>query len=1365
MIKNFRTKSSKRILAFCMALLMILSLIPVNTSTVFAYESEGLEETNGDLITDTDTSEEITMNEDSEGNETVETTNPKKTLSGGETVKQNQEDGVAVVSDLDSSKKEDTNTSAVFALKQGEVFITTADGKNTAELSLTYTPEEGAETAVTWSSSDEKIATVDANGKITAVANGMAVITVKAGETLEDTCNVYVGYPVFFTSAQDLKVKVSDYVTSFEVYSYVKIDEEESTENPVVLAEETNEENEPKQDTSEGAIKSSYVILLDAGAYTYTATGDGYYGSTCAFTVKEDGTVAYTSNWTSTVKTSYGLDKMLDTVTGTFHLELETFTPSSNQGAWDGTTLDVSWFDPAKTEHHIKTPAQLAGLAAIVNGIYNEEITTIIDSTGTYTADEYKKLSSAKIVEGCSSIGEATGPNGGNQVSSSDYYYSRLGYDFDGMTVYLDADLDMGGYQDENGNWTGARYMPIGGQYTMYYVKTELSDGFSHLGSSFNGTLDGQGHTVYNIYCNRYSATNFGDSSSIGLVGRLGIHDSDYTAWQSTNGKEGNYPAVNPSVRNVAVDGFIYGRRSVGGVVGKVGQTSASTLSDGTIGGIIENCVNFATVKGTDKKGCAGICGASWNKGVIRNCVNFGTISQTMSSPAGGITGYNEFPIVNCYNTGSISAASNSYAMAIGTNNGGSGNDIRNCYWLTGTASGGGYYGIVNDKTQIVEVTDGYSEGVQAIEYLKSDSFLKAIRGTGRGWTFAKETDFIYTRANGFPVPVIFTDDDATITSIEKKEDVTKLTYAEGEKFDTTGLKVYAKWSDGVEELIEDFTLSIDRELLLTDKEITVSKTVAGKTWSHTYQIEVVEKQLDSIKVSTQPTRRVYNEEDTFDPTGMKVALTFTNKKTAYAIYTDGKFVDMTDAAVEYNISLNPSIEEKLGYEKWNGQKVTVTCTYKNETRTAETSALTVVSKENRPEQDENGVYLVSSADELNWVSNQVKVGVQLDISVKLTNDITLNDEYKPIGSTTLTKYAGTFDGDGHKITLNYTPKSGTYYGVFGYVNGATIRNLIVDGEVSVANYAAGVVAHATNAKIENCINKANITITASTGYSAGIAAAAITSEIVNCGNEGNLTGGRCAGIAGNLQGGIVKSCYNNGDLSTVSAVGGITAYASAKPYELTDCYNWGTISGSGNSALYAVGGIAGYDATNSTISNVYNLGTITYTTKESKFVGAIVGRKYGTVSNYYWLNSCAATYANGGTTPDTEGLCTTAVDLISGVLAIKDTTFKANDGCFPVLNWQTVCGHDMKEDVCIRCGAEKTNGDGGDTNPSDPIWGDINGDSEIDIKDSMLLRRYLAGWDVEINLFECDLNEDGNVDVKDSMLLRRYLAGWNINN
>lgn len=60
-------------------------------------------------------------------------------------------------------------------------------------------------------------------------------------------------------------------------------------------------------------------------------------------------------------------------------------------------------------------------------------------------------------------------------------------------------------------------------------------------------------------------------------------------------------------------------------------------------------------------------------------------------------------------------------------------------------------------------------------------------------------------------------------------------------------------------------------------------------------------------------------------------------------------------------------------------------------------------------------------------------------------------------------------------------------------------------------------------------------------------------------------------------------------------------------------------------------------------------------------------------------------------------------------------------------------------------------------------LYGDVNEDEIVDVKDSALIKRYLAGWDVAINRSVADVNVDGMTDVKDSALIKRYLAGWDV--
>ena len=78
---------------------------------------------------------------------------------------------------------------------------------------------------------------------------------------------------------------------------------------------------------------------------------------------------------------------------------------------------------------------------------------------------------------------------------------------------------------------------------------------------------------------------------------------------------------------------------------------------------------------------------------------------------------------------------------------------------------------------------------------------------------------------------------------------------------------------------------------------------------------------------------------------------------------------------------------------------------------------------------------------------------------------------------------------------------------------------------------------------------------------------------------------------------------------------------------------------------------------------------------------------------------------------------------------------------------------HNYVNGFCSDCGAEKP--------PYTP--GDCNEDGQISKADLLRLQKYLAGWDVEINLDAADCNGDGNVSKADQLRLQKYLAGWDV--
>lgn len=147
-----------------------------------------------------------------------------------------------------------------------------AKGKTYA-LKANVTPAGSVDGAVTWSSSKKSVAKVDANGVVTAVKKGTAVITATTAGGLKAECKVTVTIPaakVYLTPAMTIKKGTTRTLTAsvFPKDTTDKITWKTSNKKVVTI-------------TAKGKIKG-----VKAGTATITATASNGKKATCKVTVK-----------------------------------------------------------------------------------------------------------------------------------------------------------------------------------------------------------------------------------------------------------------------------------------------------------------------------------------------------------------------------------------------------------------------------------------------------------------------------------------------------------------------------------------------------------------------------------------------------------------------------------------------------------------------------------------------------------------------------------------------------------------------------------------------------------------------------------------------------------------------------------------------------------------------------------------------------------------------------------------------------------------------------------------------------------------------------------------------------------------------
>lgn len=223
----------------------------------------------------------------------------------------------------------------------------------------------------------------------------------------------------------------------------------------------------------------------------------------------------------------------------------------------------------------------------------------------------------------------------------------------------------------------------------------------------------------------------------------------------------------------------------------------------------------------------------------------------------------------------------------------------------------------------------------------------------------------------------------------------------------------------------------------------------------------------------------------------------------------------------------------------------------------------------------------IKTADELIEFASLVNSGADyskfvIDGAVILGKDIDLAGAvWTPIGAACIkndgsvlggTPFTGIFDGKGHcidnfKVNVDADADDCTAAGLFGALNGATVKNVVVganavlDGKSKKASYIGGVAGFILSSTIDGCTNKASLCVTAATENIreclAGIVGEMYTLEgnasyVKNCVNEGKVTS---------------KNSVNTKNGGTGLSVAGIVGFSDGKEFNfIQDCTNKATI-------------------------------------------------------------------------------------------------------------------------------------------------------------------------------------------------------------
>lgn len=862
---------------------------------------------------------------------------------------------------------------------------------------------------------------------------------------------------------------------------------------------------------------------------------------------------------------------------------------------------------------------------------------------------------------------------------------------FKDATVKIGKDIDLGGLTASGYGISSNQWVALKG---------------------FQGTLDGQGHTISGIYVNS-SQDNQGFFEN--LTSTCTLKDLHLKGKVSGGDYVGGLvgKSFGATISGCSFDGMVTGGHQYGYIGGIVGHASGNVINckvsgsvisnlnsindiqlTGATGGIvgyainciIEKCENNAAVNG-NAFSIGGIAGHMFMMSKISDCINNGSVNgmQFVGGIAGRVTVQGERLVVHCVNNGSIRGTT--YVGGIMGTMVGYGASAEEC----------ANHGSVEGKSYASGIL-GYSEASRIRKCYNTGNITASYSAAG-----------IIAKDCGFGVEDSY--NLGNITAIENY---------------SGGITAFATNAEGEGSMINCYNMG--KVIAASGSDPLGNVFNNGEIFKNCYYL--ADKESTLLHCTAKTMGSFTNGEVAYQ-LGNSYGQTIGSD--SHPVFRTEKNVVLTDGFNYYNEGQKPSHTHKFGAwisdgEKnhkhtcgcgetetaahtWDGGIVTKAAT---ETatgiRTYTCTACSAVKTEVIPVK--NDTVRIGTLAELQAFATDVDGGSNYSgKKVLLMADIDASSlSWNPVGYYTnkddFKDFAGTFDGQGNTITINATGLTTSYLG-FMAVNSGTIRNLTIDGNISAKSYVGGICG-LNKGSIEGCINKA--TISASSSNVGGITGnCASNSSVKNCANKGIiLTDGSMyvGGIAGQaVTPTEISDCCNFGDISgTKGYVGGIVGYALGN---VQNCYNAGTITSTVTNSK-SIGGIAGQLAGGGNIKNCYNTGTIT-NPNSAGIVGTGTAPKLS--NNYYLSGSAKYDVCSLSTTKGEKSVDEMkAVDFVTTLGSAFKVDYRGESalkGGYPILVWQRIHEHSYGEWVSDGAVNHKRICDCGDAQTKPHTWDD----------------------------------------------------------